>query len=275
MSQVGEKHGFDEIVNNDVDNTMRKRPRVWKLPVHWWLYLTRQYQDGLFGRDAGFDYHVLSQFQFDDASPRRWYTREKPWSGITLDDNTGRNVTEIVLTLSQLKTIPESINKLNSLTYLEMGHNYLVKLPNSIGDLHSLTQLYIENNCLIYLPDSIGDLYKLIVLNISNNRLQQIPESIGNLTSLEILELQHNCLIYLPDSIGDLYKLIVLNISNNFLTTLPESINKLKSLECLYGENNMLLQLPESIIDLCHSLGVIHLENNQNVYLSDSKINFY
>ena len=128
---------------------MRKHPRVCDLPggipVHWWLYLTRQYQDGLFGRDAGFDFHVLLQFQFDVASPQQWYSSEEPWSGITLDSDI-RNVIRINLSGVMLLQIPESIGDLQSLVLLYMPNNKLVTLPESISELVSLTYMSISEN---------------------------------------------------------------------------------------------------------------------------------
>ena len=211
---MSEKHAYD-----DDDITTRKRPRVCDLPggipMHWWLYLTRQYQDGLAGRDAGLDYHVLSQFQFNGAPPQRWYSSEKPWSGITLDDNTGRNVTRINLSGSKLVTLPESINKLKLLTHLDMNHNKLVTLPESIGDLLILNNLDVSFNKLVTLPESINKLNSLNWLNLSDNHLKVLPESINKLKSLIVLYMPNNKLVTLPESISELKSLRNMSISGN------------------------------------------------------------
>ena len=176
---------------------MRKHPRVCDLPggipVHWWLYLTRQYQDGLFGRDAGFDFHVLTQFQFDASPPQRWYTREiKSWSGITLDLNTKRNVIRINLSGVMLLQIPESIGDLQSLVLLYMPNNKLVTLPESIGNLKSLRHLDISDNALTTLPETIVNLNSLIRLEMNRNKLTTLPESISELVSLTYISISEN-----------------------------------------------------------------------------------
>ena len=239
---MSDEHFHDETDADEFDITTRKRPRVCDLPggipMHWWLYLTRQYQDGLFGRDAGFDFHVLSQFQFDVASPRQWYTRVKPWSGIILHSINQRNVTRINLSGSKLVQLPESIGDLELLEDLFLCYNCLVTLPESIGDLKSLRRLLISDNELTTLPESIGDLHALILLYMPNNKLVTLPESMNKLKSLIHLDVSENELSTLPESINKLKSLIHLDMNHNKLVTLPDSISELVSLTYISVSEN-------------------------------------
>ena len=162
------------------------------LPMHWWFGLSHRYQDGLAGRDAGFDYHVLSQFQFDASPPQRWYSSEEPWSGITLDLNTKRNVIRINLSGVMLLQIPESIGDLKILTYLDLNYNMLPQIPDSISELKSLMRLEMNHNELAALPESIGELELLTYLDLRDNALVTLPESISKLNSLNWLLISGN-----------------------------------------------------------------------------------
>ena len=205
---MSEKHAYDD------DSTTRKRPRVWKLPMHWWLYLSHQYQDGLAGRDAGFDYHVLIEFNFDaqrspphrryiNRPPYNWYSSKKPWSGITLDLNTKRNVTEINLSGLELARLPDSIGDLKLLTWLDLNHNFLTRLPDSISELISLTWLNISDNYLTILPESINKLVSLKWLNLRDNFFRTFPDSTCDLQSLTWLDLSLN---WLSEDADDEYR---------------------------------------------------------------------
>ena len=104
---MSEKHAYD-----DDDSTTRKRPRVWNLP------------GGLADREAGFDFYVLSQFQFDAHTSQQWYTREiKSWSGIMIAHENKRNMNRINLSGVMLLQLPDFVSNLVSLILLYMPNN--------------------------------------------------------------------------------------------------------------------------------------------------------
>lgn len=161
------------------------------------------------------------------------------------------------------------IDKLTSLTNLDLHNNRITSLPDSIGSLSGLTELHLYSNQLTSLPDSIGNLTSLIGLYLFNNQITSLPNTIGNLSSLTNLNLYNNKLTNLPDSIGNLSSLTGLYVYNNKLTSLPNSIGNLSNLTDLYLPSNQLTSLPNSIGNLS-KLVVLNLNNNQLTSLPDS-----
>ena len=136
-----------------------------ELPVHWWFGSSHRYQDGLAGRDSGLDYHVLSQFQFDGATPRHWFSDAKleDWYGIQIDRN--GKIISIDLTDKNVISLPDSIGKLSDLLCLMVGRNLIDKLPDSIMQLSKLRVLQIHGNRSMELPDSIASMPNLRILH--------------------------------------------------------------------------------------------------------------
>jgi len=112
-------------------------------------------------------------------------------------------LTELQLYGIYLDFIPDSIEILNNLTYLNVSHNKLTKLPETIGNLTNLTHLWIDNNKLTKLPDTIGNLNNLTYLNISYNNLTYLPNEIINLSKLEYIYIKGNKLTDIPVFIFD------------------------------------------------------------------------
>jgi len=160
--------------------------------------------------------------------------------------------------------IPESINNLDSLIYLDLDNNNISYLPNSFGELETLEVLWIGENpisnveliwSLINLkklgisganlsgefPPEIGLLTNLEYLTLHSNQLTgEIPFFIGNLTNLEYLYLDNNQLTgEIPLEIGNLTNLDYLRLNDNQLTgEIPVEIGNLTNLEGLYLNNN-------------------------------------
>ncbi|MCL2232974.1 MAG: hypothetical protein FWB99_07860 [Treponema sp.] len=84
------------------------------------------------------------------------------------------------LTIRETQTIPESIVKLQSLTFISLEWNKNLKaLPQSIGSLKNLTHLDISGSRSISnLPDSIVNLGALEYVNIRGTAIQSVPASI-------------------------------------------------------------------------------------------------
>ena len=169
----------------------------------------------------------------------------------------------------KLRTLPESIGNLTSLSLLYLRYNYLKTIPESIGNLTSLEYLSFKSNKLETIPESVGNLKFLKILILENNPLKSIPESIGNLSSLKELYLTGTKLTMLPESIGNLSSLSYLSLGNNQLTTLPGSIGNLSSLKTLWLGENRLEVLPETIGNL-KSLQVLYLGGNDLTTLPES-----
>jgi leucine-rich repeat protein SHOC2 len=128
--------------------------------------------------------------------------------------------TKLSLNNEQIKTLPDSIDSINSLRYLNLSDNKLNILPENISNLITLSILNLDGNQLTRLPENIGNLDSLISLNLSRNQLEELPGSIGNCSHLKKLCLSDNLLVDLPDSIINLSKLNELELNNNPLSDL-------------------------------------------------------
>ena len=112
-------------------------------------------------------------------------------------------------------TISNDIRKLQNLTRLILGNNYMNSIPDDIVKLGNLTYLDLSRNNLKSIPDDIGKLKNLMYLDLSRNNLKSIPPSIGLCKNLRYLDLSYNNLTSLPKEIEDLPKLSKLNVRDN------------------------------------------------------------
>ena len=127
-----------------------------------------------------------------------------------------------------LRTVPESLRNIPSLTILDLSCNELTALPDWLGDLNTLVHLDLHANLLTTLPESIGNLTSLTTLELTGNQLTALPESIGNLTGLTELNLLYQRLTTLPRSLADrLSDGLYLELDGNPLVDpLPEILNR-------------------------------------------------
>ncbi|KAJ0681739.1 putative virus X resistance protein-like, coiled-coil [Helianthus annuus] len=116
------------------------------------------------------------------------------------------------LTLTELRTLPESIRKLKHLRYLNLSKSSIEALPESI--------LYLQN------------LQVLILCYCS--KLCKLPESICKLRYLKYLALSWSAIEVLPNGLKDMISLQRLDIDRcRSLRHLPSGIEKLTSLRML------------------------------------------
>jgi len=147
----------------------------------------------------------------------------------TLPESIGnlKKLETVIIVRDNLTSIPYNIKYLTNLRILILNYNNIIRLPDTIGSLTNLQTLSIDNNNLIRLPESIGNLSNLKIIKLRYNRLTSLPDTIGNLQNLEELDISHNNLIDLPFTIENLINLKYLDISHNQLTT----INKMPRLK--------------------------------------------
>lgn len=163
---------------------------------------------------------------------------------------------------NQITELPDWIESLHILEYLNLNVNDINKLPASLGSLSHLKELLLWKNELQDLPNSICSLQSLKYLNLRLNQIKQLPYNFGNLINLIDLNLHDNKLTEIPDSISSLKSLKALNLSWNLLSTLSPSITSLVSLASLDLERNELIQIPTSIGSL-KWLEILNLGDNK------------
>ena len=87
--------------------------------------------------------------------------------------------TELRLKGMELTELPESIEQLTQLQWLDISLCHLTALPKTLGQLTQLRLLDLANNQLTTLPEFLGQLTQLRLLILSYNKITALPESIG------------------------------------------------------------------------------------------------
>ncbi|BAT54696.1 leucine-rich repeat-containing protein [Nostoc sp. NIES-3756] len=139
-----------------------------------------------------------------------------------------------------LVEIPAPIRGLKSLKSLLAYYCELELLPDWLNELTLLEYIDLRNNHLSDLPESLGKITGLKELNLRANPLQKVPICIRNLKLLETLGMENCELESLPEWINELPSLENLYLANNNLSNLPSSLGKLPLLEQLELEGNPL-----------------------------------
>ncbi|KAF8010243.1 hypothetical protein BT93_J1009 [Corymbia citriodora subsp. variegata] len=162
-----------------------------------------------------------------------------------------------ILPHRELRKLPDSIGRLQSLVELDLSYSKINELPHFIGNLERLKFLCCEGCHLEKLPDSIGRLQSLLELNIKSTKVSELPHSIGNLERLEILNCFGCYLENLPNSIGRLQSLVDLDMRYSKIKILPNCIGDLKKLELLYLTGSHISELPKTI-GMLENLEALH-----------------
>jgi len=100
--------------------------------------------------------------------------------------------TTFSLMRNQIKELPDSIEKMQSLVDLWLYNNNISQLPNAICKLSSLKRLWIDRNSITVLPEQFGKLTSLEQLYASDNLLRTVPESLTLCTRLVRISLDGN-----------------------------------------------------------------------------------
>ncbi|CAF4355521.1 unnamed protein product, partial [Adineta steineri] len=160
-----------------------------------------------------------------------------------------------------LITLPNSIGKLSSLTYLDLHDNKLISLPSTIINTHSLQTLILDNNADLRSIQALNghsslkflhadncqieriplNLPQLINLYMSNNSLTHLSNihTLGNKTNKKkLFFFDNNSIRYLSPHIRQVNNLNFLNLNYNKLYILPLDIYEISTLQTLYIQNN-------------------------------------
>ena len=104
-----------------------------------------------------------------------------------------KNLRMLDLGHNQLTSVPDALGDLDGLTdFLYLHDNRLTSLPQSLESLTKLRYLNIGDNAFDVLPESICAMANLMDLRASGNRLSALPDSIGLLSRLRELHLRDN-----------------------------------------------------------------------------------
>ena len=101
-----------------------------------------------------------------------------------------------------LTALPDSIEFLENLSWLNCCGSKLELIPESINKLSNLSWLNLSKTAVSLLPESIGLLDKLEVLDLSMSKITTLPEQVGQLPALRHLDLEGLTLSRIPGSLA-------------------------------------------------------------------------
>ncbi len=102
-------------------------------------------------------------------------------------------LTSLDLSYAKLSSLGDQVlSHLHSLRILKLDHNSIRTIPDSLGKLQWLETLSCTDNKLDALPSTIGDLQKLEALDAHNNSLTELPQSIWYCASLTKINVTSN-----------------------------------------------------------------------------------
>lgn len=122
----------------------------------------------------------------------------------------------------------------DSVKYLNLRKQQIVKLPVNIGLLKNVTSIDLGECGLTAFPKEVLACSQLATLNLEGNPLKSVPPEISQLSGLIRLYLKNTGITGLPATIGKCQLLSTLDISQNPLASLPvKELNTLPRLRSL------------------------------------------
>lgn len=183
------------------------------------------------------------------------------------------------LTLSfGISEIPDSIENLIHLKYLDLGYNRIKNVSKKIGVLQSLEIFKLEYNLIENLPGSIKMLKNLQFLNLSHNKILENTKIFENkllFVKIEYLNLSYNNCYLEKNYVNKIYNfpnllafvnLKILHLACNKFNNVSESIGNLTNLTELNLCTNSLHYLPKCFVNLTN-LKILNLSINNLKYI--------
>lgn len=120
--------------------------------------------------------------------------RERGLTSVGSDVYNKKNITELILSGNQLKSLPSEMGRMTDLTVLRLDHNALEgSLIAEIRHMSRLRVLDASANNMTGVPAEIGQLTRLESLDYSDNKITAFPNEIRNLkNNLKELKLTGN-----------------------------------------------------------------------------------
>ncbi|RXW21043.1 hypothetical protein EST38_g4801 [Candolleomyces aberdarensis] len=181
---------------------------------------------------------------------------------------------------NKLKDVGDAFDKLSVVTSLDLSFNLLKSVPERLHLLTTLSTLYFVQNRISKIS-GLSTLTNLRSLELGGNRIRKI-ENLGTLVNLEEIWLGKNKITKL-EGLGTLKKLKILSIQSNRITKL-EGLEALEDLDQLYLSHNGIKQieglernLKLTTLDIQYNFiekleNVSHLTQLEEFWMSGNKI---
>lgn len=161
------------------------------------------------------------------------------------------NLTTLIFTECNYRTIPDRLPALKSLKILSLNHMSFPKLPRWLEKNRTLEEIYITEcpcTAIDTLPTHLPNITTCYLEDLPY--LTTLPANIDQWHALESLTLLHVPVERLPVTFGKLTALTTLSITFGELRELPPSFSQLPHLTSLTLSGNRLHPFPGEICDL-------------------------
>lgn len=138
-------------------------------------------------------------------------------SDLTIDITEMPKLEELILSESNVISLPDFISRVNTLKRINLNNNPGINI-NQVSEVLSglkLISLSFKGCKLPFIPFQLTKITSLIQLNVSNNYITKLPSEISKLNNLEYLNLAMNYLDSIHAPINSLPNLKVLDLSFN------------------------------------------------------------
>lgn len=173
----------------------------------------------------------------------------------------------IQLSSGRIKRIPDELEQLVGLQYLDLFGNSISDLPDWFYKLKELRNLSLRNNKFSNIPTIIFTLNGLKHINLAENRISNLHETdIRNLSKIETVDLSHNGISLIPEATIEYPGTTSLLAKGNALEYFPKVLNDIITLR--------VLDLSENNIDKFADNDFVQLENLEELDLSYNKLTY-
>ncbi|XP_042212367.1 leucine-rich repeat-containing protein 40-like isoform X2 [Homarus americanus] len=160
-------------------------------------------------------------------------------------------VRAVDLSKNQLTQVPDKLEMLSRhVSEIMLGLNKLSSLPSWVGSFQRLQFLDLQGNQLKDLPTDLAQLLYLREINIAANRFEQLPACVYEMAQLEILCAADNQInmIYV-DGLSKLKRLATLDLHNNNINFIPPPLGNMTQLRSLQLHGNPFRVPRKAILD--------------------------
>ncbi|XP_065655010.1 leucine-rich repeat-containing protein 47 isoform X2 [Hydra vulgaris] len=158
-----------------------------------------------------------------------------------------------------LAILPDKISLLDNLLNLALHRNEIIEIPENLNQLKKIKFLDLSFNKITTLPMSL-ELPHLHTFNLGNNHLQSLP-NFGSLPALGILFIDHNNLSELPSGLEMLSNLSELYAAKNEISIVPQSLTLMTALKVLDLSENLLKEIAVDL-SLCRKMKDLNIKDN-------------
>jgi Leucine-rich repeat (LRR) protein len=176
---------------------------------------------------------------------------------------TFKNLMYLKSSANPIKKLPEDIGNTPTLKSLILHHVSLDSLPQSFNKINSLTELEIQINSAdtLKIGNSLSGIFNLKSVILYKCQLDTFPLGLDKNTKLKkVLAVDCN-LKHLTPSIGKNESIQILILDKNRFTTFPEELITNKSIKELSLRDNKITHIPEKVARM-RSLEILDLTGN-------------